>query len=88
MTQNSRDAGSSGSIRITSDDADAAERLNLASSPSTAYSEALEDAKRLDEIATKAKKIRQKMNERPERFSIGDLLKLLEMIPEPRGETQ
>lgn len=81
MTQNSRDAGSSGSIRITQDDADAAEQLNLAASPSTAYSEALQMAKRLNEIALLAESIRSKRKNRPERVSLGDYIKLLDSIP-------
>jgi len=85
MTQNSRDAGSSGSIRITQDDADAAERLNLAASPSTAYSEALQMAQRLDDIAAKAQEYRRLREERPEQFNPGVVHKLLDMLPEPRN---
>lgn len=78
MPINANEQGKKPSIHITEDDADNAEKLGKGNhSPSSVYSEALEDATELDELRQEKKQeLQQKLNEisdEAEKWSIEDL---------------
>lgn len=78
MPINANEKGKKPSIHITEDDADNAEKLGKGNnSPSSVYSEALEDAAKLEDLTQeKRQELQQRLNkisEEAEKWSIEDL---------------